>query len=208
MIVQILVCISIYLVVYAIYNNKYVFSEDFIIKANEILSYDTNFGELYENTKKQIQSWYQSITTNEQNAIGGAASEETMQDALYVECRLYDYKHDSWRPDDYYIEDIRRLIKEYWHQQHEEFLDILIDVGDDKRDESIYIDILHTTFPYYEDQEDEETFMVPIWAKCIWKLASIGTPRAIKCVKELRNSPYEYIRNTVEQQYKLHGWDK
>ena len=80
MIVQILVCISIYLVVYAIYNNKYVFSEDFIIKANEILSYDTNFGELYENTKKQIQSWYQSITTNEQNAIGGAASEETMQD--------------------------------------------------------------------------------------------------------------------------------
>ena len=134
--------------------------------------------------------------------------EETMQDALYVECRLYDYKHDSWRPDDYYIEDIRRLIKEYWHQQHEEFLDILIDVGDDKRDESIYIDILHTTFPYYEDQEEEETFMVPIWAKCIWKLASIGTPRAIKCVKELRNSPYEYIRNTVEQQYKLHGWDK
>lgn len=80
MIVQILVCISIYLVVYAIYNNKYVFSEDFIKKANEILSYDTNFGELYENTKKQIQSWYQSITTNEQNAIGGAASEETMQD--------------------------------------------------------------------------------------------------------------------------------
>ena len=134
--------------------------------------------------------------------------EETMQDALYVECRLYDYKHDSWRPDDYYIEDIRRLIKEYWHQQHEEFLDILIDVGDDKRDESIYIDILHTTFPYYEDQEDEETFMVPIWAKCIWKLASIGTPTAIKCVKEFRNSPYEYIRNTVEQQYKLHGWDK
>ena len=80
MIVQILVCISIYLVVYAIYNNKYVFSEDFIKKANEILSYDTNFGELYENAKKQIQSWYQSITTNEQNAIGGAASEETMQD--------------------------------------------------------------------------------------------------------------------------------
>ena len=52
MIVQILVCISIYLVVYAIYNNKYVFSEDFIKKANEILSYDTNFGELYENAKK------------------------------------------------------------------------------------------------------------------------------------------------------------
>lgn len=132
--------------------------------------------------------------------------EETIQDVLYVECRLYDYKHNSWRPDNYYIEDIRHLIKEYWHRQHEELLDILIDVGDDKRDESIYIDILHTTFPYYEDREEEETFMVPIWAKCIWKLASIGTLTAIKCVKELRNSPYEYIRNTVEQQYELYGW--
>lgn len=79
MIVQILVCISIYLVIYAIYNNKYVFSEDFIKKANEILSYDTNFGELYENAKIQLQNWYQSITTNEQNGIGGAASEETVQ---------------------------------------------------------------------------------------------------------------------------------
>lgn len=64
--------------------------------------------------------------------------EETIQDVLYVECRLYDYKHNSWRPDNYYIEDIRHLIKEYWHRQHEELLDILIDVGDDKRDESIY----------------------------------------------------------------------
>ncbi len=97
MIIQILVCISIYLVIYAIYNNKYVFSEDFIKKANEILSYDTNFGELYNNAKNQLQNWYQSITTNSEgqeqtentesenqtenqgNGIGGATSEETAQ---------------------------------------------------------------------------------------------------------------------------------
>ena len=66
MIIQILVCISIYLVIYAIYNNKYVFSEDFIKKANEILSYDTNFGELYQNAKKQIQTWFEAITTQEE----------------------------------------------------------------------------------------------------------------------------------------------
>ena len=103
MIIQILVCISIYLVIYAIYNNKYVFSEDFIKKANEILSYDTNFGELYENVKNQIQNWYQAITTNvegqeqtentqvenqtenEENGIGGATTEETEQDAVISE---------------------------------------------------------------------------------------------------------------------------
>lgn len=104
MIIQIIVCISIYLGIYAIYNNKYVFSEDFINKANEILSYDTNFTQLYENAKKQIQNWYQALMTNlrgqeqpqnnneqtnneetenqnttEQNGIGGAESEEVEQ---------------------------------------------------------------------------------------------------------------------------------
>ena len=137
-----------------------------------------------------------------------AKDEETIQNVLYMECYLYCDKYGPWRPNDYYIEDIRRLMKEYWHKQHEELLDILIAVHDDKRDESIYIDILHTTFPYYEDKEAEETFMVPIWTKCIWKLASIGTLTAIKSVKELSNSPYEYIRNTVEQQYEIHGWKK
>ena len=103
MIVQILVCISIYLAIYAIYNNKYVFSEDFIKKANEILSYDTNFGELYQNAKNQIQTWFQAITTqeegqeqtentqvenqteNEENGIGGATTEETVQDETMQE---------------------------------------------------------------------------------------------------------------------------
>ena len=98
MIIQILVCISIYLVIYAIYNNKYVFSEDFIKKANEILSYDTNFGELYQNAKNQLETWFKAITTqeegqeqtentesenqavDEQNAIGGASGEEIVQD--------------------------------------------------------------------------------------------------------------------------------
>ena len=38
MIIQILVCMVLYLIVYMIQNNSYVFSEDFINKANEILS--------------------------------------------------------------------------------------------------------------------------------------------------------------------------
>ena len=56
MVIQILICVAIYLVVYALQNNQSVFSEDFINKANEILSYDTNFMELYEVVKKQVMS--------------------------------------------------------------------------------------------------------------------------------------------------------
>lgn len=85
MIIQILVCISIYMGIYAIYNNKYVFSEDFIKKANEILSYDTNFKELYDNAKNQFQAWFSNTNNEEtnqeqqenteQNGIGGASEE-------------------------------------------------------------------------------------------------------------------------------------
>ena len=96
MIIQILVCISIYMGIYAIYNNKYVFSEDFIKKANEILSYDTNFQELYNNAKNQIQALFakdnkeddEQVNEQEQqngenivqNGIGGADGEVQQED--------------------------------------------------------------------------------------------------------------------------------
>lgn len=71
MIIQMLICVVIYLGVYMVQNNQYVFSEDFIQKANEILSYDTNFMELYEMVKNQVMSW---VTPEKQ-------SEETPEDA-------------------------------------------------------------------------------------------------------------------------------
>ena len=77
MIIQILICIIIYLVIYTIQNNKYVFSEDFTNKANEILSYDTNFFELYNNVKNSVINLFNkdnenSEENNNENAIGGA----------------------------------------------------------------------------------------------------------------------------------------
>ena len=94
MIIQILVCMVLYLIVYMIQNNSYVFSEDFINKANEILSYDTNFSEIYNNLKNGILSLLpkennevvnveeNNNTQNEQNnelqnSIGGAVEENS-----------------------------------------------------------------------------------------------------------------------------------
>lgn len=56
MVIQILICMAIYSIFYIVQNNQYVFSEDFINKANEILSYDTNFMQLYEMIKNQIMN--------------------------------------------------------------------------------------------------------------------------------------------------------
>ena len=93
MIVQLIVCICIYLVIYIIQNNQYIFSEDFINKVNEIISYDIDFGKLYEDSKNYIMSVFQkeenqsnsnsseeNIVEENQvnNGIGGAAEETEM----------------------------------------------------------------------------------------------------------------------------------
>lgn len=81
MIIQILICVAIYLIIYSVQNNQYVFSDDFISKANEILSYDTNFMELYEMIKGQVMNFVKQEPINDANnetnneAIGGAEEE-------------------------------------------------------------------------------------------------------------------------------------
>ena len=54
MTIQLIVCVCIYLVIYTIQNNQYIFSEDFIHKVNEIISYDIDLKKLYEDGKNYI----------------------------------------------------------------------------------------------------------------------------------------------------------
>lgn len=79
MIIQIIVSLLIYLSMYIIQNNNYIFSEDFLKKADEILSYDMNFIQIYENIKQnveqginKIKSDNQGIIENNDKSIGGA----------------------------------------------------------------------------------------------------------------------------------------
>ena len=66
LILQIVACLLIYLIVYTVQNNNYIFSEDFINKANDILSYDTNFGQMYNDAKNAIINFFNG---NSQNAV-------------------------------------------------------------------------------------------------------------------------------------------
>lgn len=72
MIIQILICVTIYIIIYIIQNNNYVFSQEFLNKVNEILSYDTNFSQMYENIKNKAVNLITQNEENNQNAIGGA----------------------------------------------------------------------------------------------------------------------------------------
>lgn len=75
LIIQMVVCLLIYLVVYVIQNSNYFFSEGFINKAKEILSTDINFGELYNNTKESIKGIFRSEEQKSDENIGGSNEE-------------------------------------------------------------------------------------------------------------------------------------
>lgn len=87
MIIQVLICITIYGVIYMINKNDFPFSNDFINKANEILSYDTNFIEIYEYIKNNTNEWFKQNQENNsqqeiippEEAIGGADESNSEQ---------------------------------------------------------------------------------------------------------------------------------
>lgn len=54
LILQILICFVLYFIFYLIKNSNYIFSEDFIIKTREFLSYDINF----ENAYNSVVEYY------------------------------------------------------------------------------------------------------------------------------------------------------
>ena len=70
MIIQIAVSLLIYLVIYIIQNNNYIFSEEFLKKVNEILSYDINFEQMYENIKQNIEQGINKIKGDNLGIIG------------------------------------------------------------------------------------------------------------------------------------------
>ena len=69
MILQIAICILIYTIFYMIQNTNYFFSEDIISKTKNILSYDINISNLYNNAKKYLNSLVikQNINKQEDN---------------------------------------------------------------------------------------------------------------------------------------------
>lgn len=98
MVIQIILSLLIYGIIYIIQNNNYIFSEEFLKKADEILSYDMNFSQIYQDIKSNIEKETLNIKNNlqkndnqqgitnlenniqnetEQGAIGGANEQET-----------------------------------------------------------------------------------------------------------------------------------
>ncbi len=77
---QIIVCLLIYLVIYIIQNGNYIFSEDFLNKVNEIISYDTNFEGVYKNIKSKITSILNQSDNNNQEGQNNEGKNNGQED--------------------------------------------------------------------------------------------------------------------------------
>lgn len=75
LILQILICLVIYFIFYLIQNGNYLFSEGVINKTREVLSYDINISEAYEQVKQFIQ-------TNNNNNNGNTQETEEQNEGV------------------------------------------------------------------------------------------------------------------------------
>ena len=71
LIIQILICFIIYSIMFLIKDSNYVFSKEFINKTKDFLSYDVDFGNLYNSAMNfyynSIKTFFNKINTNEIN---------------------------------------------------------------------------------------------------------------------------------------------
>lgn len=84
LILQILICFVLYFIFYLIKNSNYIFSEDFISKTREFLSYDINFGNAYNSVVEYYNNHIKSFfvvenkkENEEQNTITNEIQENT-----------------------------------------------------------------------------------------------------------------------------------
>ena len=81
---QIAICVVIYLILHLVQTTNYIFSEDILNKAKDILSYDINFEQIYNNTLNYINGLWPK-KEKEENNKENAAQNETQEVSLEEE---------------------------------------------------------------------------------------------------------------------------
>ncbi len=89
LILQIFICMTIYFIFYLVQNSNYFFSEEVISKTKEILTYDINFNQIYNNINSYINSLTNKNDNSTQNVlennIGGAADKQAEESISQIQ---------------------------------------------------------------------------------------------------------------------------
>lgn len=81
MFLQIIICLFIYLVFCLIKNSNYIFSEEFLKQSKQVLSYDINLTQQYD----EISNWLASFDIQEEKETEIGLPEETIENAVIEE---------------------------------------------------------------------------------------------------------------------------
>lgn len=73
---QIIICLILYTIFFVVKNQNFIFSQEFIKKTQEILSYDVNFVELYNTGISFLQNQYNSEQENQGESIDDNSEEK------------------------------------------------------------------------------------------------------------------------------------
>lgn len=102
MVKQICICLIIYTIFFIIKNQNFIFSEQFILKTKEILSYDVNFIEVYNNGVTFLQEKYNSeyeerekIKNGEDNDKSDVQKEEEKSESKEENSKEEDKKNED-----------------------------------------------------------------------------------------------------------------
>ena len=79
LLLQMAICLTIYLIYYLVQNGNYIFSDEIIQKTNEILSYEINLQEGYEKILKLMKGIDQS-----EESLDGEASNQKAEDEFLI----------------------------------------------------------------------------------------------------------------------------
>ncbi len=78
MFLQIAICLVIYFIFYLIQNSNYIFSEDVLTKTKQILSYDIDIANIYQQTIQFISSQMEGFTPDDQNVDKNQENQNTI----------------------------------------------------------------------------------------------------------------------------------
>ncbi len=88
MILQILICVFIYISIYLIQTTNYIFSDDVLTKAKEIVSYDIDFNNLFNDIHNYINGLLNKEVIEEsqiEETVENKLQEENVQEEVLVE---------------------------------------------------------------------------------------------------------------------------
>ena len=82
MILQIIICLLIYLIFYLISTTNYIFSDSIIKTTTSILNYDINLEKLYKDCENFLTTTINNNTTNEQNTEGNEEQNDLIENVI------------------------------------------------------------------------------------------------------------------------------